>query len=95
MQLILSGARGTLDIVFYPTRALGLGASFEYAEGAIYDDSHTVYRRLRAGPELTCWIGDRGWLKLSCAFSHTLAVHQPGDTSGTHELGVGFGLRFG
>jgi len=42
VQLILSGARGTLDIAFYPTRALGLGASFEYAEGAIYDDSHTV-----------------------------------------------------
>ena len=83
-ELILSGGRGLLDVGVFPSRAFGLGASFEYAEGAIYFDSHDVYRRLQPTASVSWWITRWCALGLEYRFIHTEPVHRAGPTVNTH-----------
>lgn len=83
-ELILSGARGRLELELFPWRVLGLGAGIEYAEGALFYDSRGVYRQLQPSASLSWWVA--WWLRLGLEyrFTHTEDVPGGGASVNTH-----------
>jgi hypothetical protein len=94
-ELILSGGRAQLDLEVFPSRALGLGATVEYAEGAIYSDSHEVYRQWQPSAYVAWWLTRSLALGLEYRFTHVEAVHQPGIPLGIHRGALTLGFRLG
>jgi hypothetical protein len=92
--LILSGARGSLSLVVFPTRRVGLGGGFEYAEGAIYFDRHDVYRQWQAWGNLILWLGRTWALGLEYRFLHSApTTGLSGSPMDTHRIALSFSFR--
>lgn len=94
-ELILSGGRARLDLEVFPWRALGLGATVEYAEGAIYSDSHEVYRQWQPSASVSWWLSRWFGLGLEYRFTHVEAVHQPGVPLDIHRGALTLAFRLG
>lgn len=95
-ELILSGARGRLDLEVYPWRVLGLGATVEYAQGAIYVDSHDVYQQWQASADVSWWLTRWFVLGLEYRFAHVQPdARTPGLPVNTHRSALTLGFRLG
>ena len=92
-ELILSGGRGRLDLAVFPSRVLGVGAAFEYADGALHYDSRAVYRQWESSASLSWWLA--WWLALGMEyrFTHTELVRGIGTSVGTHRGTLGLTFR--
>ena len=91
--LILSGARGSVSLAVFPTGRLGLGAGFEYAEGAIYFDSRAVYRQWQAWGTLSLWPGRTWALGLEYRFAHTVQPSIIAIPLDTHRVALSVAVR--
>lgn len=83
-ELILSGGRARLELAVFPSRVLGLGAAFEYAEGALHYDSRAPYRQWEPSASVSWWITWWLGLGLEYRFTHTELVRGIGTSVGTH-----------
>jgi hypothetical protein len=92
-ELILSGGRGRLELAVFPSRVLGLGATIEYAKGALYYDSHAVYGQWQPSVSLSWWITWWLGLGLEYRFTHTEQVLGRGASVNSHRGAVTLTFR--
>ncbi len=79
----------------FPSRVLGLGASFEFAQGAIYYDTRSVYRQWQPSASVSWWVTSSAGLALEYRFIHSEPVDGPGIPFDTHRIALALGFRLG
>jgi len=97
-EFILSGGRGGLEVAVFPSRSVGITATFEYAEGAIYYWARNVFRQWQPSAGLSWWVTPSVGLGLEYRFIHSELVDdepQGLNTVNTHRIALAFRIRLG